>query len=153
AATWTNDTTANGVKLYADGVLVAQGTALASISSDSNKLDFGGHTQLALPFLNGLLDELSVYNSALSASDIATIYSLRGAGQTNLGALVAGNRIGTGVNGTVALANGGSGVLVDNALNVTVGGSTAAARNLISGNTSDGVQLTGIRASGATIQG
>ncbi len=34
AATWTDDTTVNGVKLYMDGVLVAQGTALASIASD-----------------------------------------------------------------------------------------------------------------------
>ena len=102
AATWTDDTTVNGVKLYMDGVLVAQGTALASIASDSNHLDFGGHTQLALPFLNGLLDELSAYNATLSPADIATLYALRGAGETSLSSTVTGNMVGTDVAGTVA---------------------------------------------------
>ena len=48
---------------------------------------------------------------------------------------VAGNYLGTDATGTVAQANGHSGVLLYwNADNNTIGGTTAAARNLISGN-------------------
>ena len=53
---------------------------------------------------------------------------------------VAGNFIGTRIGGTVALPNGGAGVLVSNgAPNNRIGGTTAGARNLISGNQDAGV--------------
>jgi hypothetical protein len=58
--------------------------------------------------------------------------------------LIAGNFIGTDVNGSAALPNIGSGVfLTDGAISNTVGGTVAAARNLISGNTADGVVVIG----------
>jgi hypothetical protein len=48
--------------------------------------------------------------------------------------LIAGDRIGTDVTGEFAIANGQSGVYVQNAPATTIGGTTAAARNIISGN-------------------
>src|SRR5262249_18278717 len=62
--------------------------------------------------------------------------------------LVVGNFIGTDVNATAALANGRDGVLIQDAAGNTVGGSAAAARNVISGNGNiqtggNGVHLTG----------
>ncbi len=76
------------------------------------------------------------------------------------GNLVVGNKIGTDVTGTVALGNGaylnglrttylglsGSGVLIADAAGNTIGGATASARNLISGNALDGVLISGAMA-------
>jgi hypothetical protein len=70
---------------------------------------------------------------------------------------VAGNYIGTDVNGTTAVANHQSGVIFgNNAVNNTVGGTAAGAGNVISGNQGDGAN-TGLYGSGPggsiTIQG
>jgi hypothetical protein len=56
--------------------------------------------------------------------------------------VIAGNLIGTNAAGTAALANVGSGIAIGGS-NHTIGGTTAAARNLISGNTFQGVVLQG----------
>jgi hypothetical protein len=67
------------------------------------------------------------------------------------GAMIQGNYIGTVANGSAALGNGSSGIEVgDN--NARIGGTTAAARNVISGNFGDGVLIdSGV--SGTLVQG
>jgi parallel beta-helix repeat protein len=55
---------------------------------------------------------------------------------------VQGNFIGTDATGAAALGNMGNGVGILDASSNTIGGTTAAARNVISGNTGDGVLLT-----------
>jgi hypothetical protein len=60
--------------------------------------------------------------------------------------------IGTDVAGTAALPNR-DGVSVSNVSNNTVGGTTAAARNVISGNTRNGVEVTGSVAGNNLVQG
>ena len=62
-------------------------------------------------------------------------------GATSTGNVVRGNRIGTNAAGTAAVANGAVGVL-DAANTTTIGGTTAADRNIISGNVF-GVHLAG----------
>ncbi len=69
------------------------------------------------------------------------------------GNIVAGNFIGTDVNGTLDLGNAGSGVAIDNAPNNIIGGSVASARNIISGNTADGIQISGTSAAANIIAG
>ena len=162
AYTWTNDTTVNGVKLYMDGVLVAQGTALASISG-ANPLEFGGDPEFhTLAYLNGLIDEVSVYRSVLAPSDIAAIFAQRAASQSAQAATITGNVIGTNLGGSAPLANG-SGVVIDSSIGALVGGTSARPRsprarrgpgqsNLISGNTGDGVLITGL-ATGNVVEG
>ncbi len=54
--------------------------------------------------------------------------------------IVAGNFIGTDVSGTIALGNGDNGILVDSAA------STSIEANLVSGNASNGVHITGSNA-------
>jgi hypothetical protein len=62
-------------------------------------------------------------------------------GGTLSGSLVQGNFIGTDVTGTVAVANVSDGVLINfGSANNTIGGTTAAARNVISGNGGNGVR-------------
>jgi titin len=68
------------------------------------------------------------------------------------GNVVCGNYIGTDASGIVAAPNGGQGVFVQSAGNV-VGGSVASARNVISGNAKNGVQLYTSAASGNSISG
>lgn len=55
--------------------------------------------------------------------------------------LIQGNMIGTDPTGMIAMGNGSQGVLMQGADNNTVGGTTAAARNIISGNAGPGVSL------------
>jgi hypothetical protein len=58
------------------------------------------------------------------------------------GNLVQGNYIGTDVTGTASLPNG-AGLVVKRSADNTIGGTTSTARNIISGNTQDGIDLEG----------
>ena len=72
-------------------------------------------------------------------------------GTSATGNFVQGNYIGTDITGTLALGNG-DGVRMDGgASNNTIGGTTAGARNIISGNTGDGIDIDG--SDGNTITG
>ena len=63
--------------------------------------------------------------------------------QTN-GNLVTGNFFGTDVNGTAAGPGNGNGVVIDStASNNTIGGTGAGAGNVISGNSGDGIDISG----------
>lgn len=66
---------------------------------------------------------------------------------------VGGNFIGTNLSGTAALANGFSGVRINDCSNNTVGGTTAGERNILSGNTGDGVVILGATATGNQVKG
>ena len=74
---------------------------------------------------------------------------LQGAGTD----VVENNYIGTDVTGTAARPNTGSGVVVDNIGGCTIGGTLAAARNLLSGNTGAGVVITGASATSNIVEG
>jgi parallel beta-helix repeat protein len=67
------------------------------------------------------------------------------------GNFVYGNYIGTNATGASAIANTDHGVY-STAINNTIGGTTTAARNIISGNTKNGIYLTG-GVSGNIVQG
>lgn len=68
------------------------------------------------------------------------------------GNLIQGNYIGTDATGTLSLGNMDDGVLLL-APNNTIGGTTAAARNVISGNQEQGIRIQGSEASGNVVQG
>lgn len=68
------------------------------------------------------------------------------------GAVVAGNRIGTNAAGTAALPNA-NGIALLGASGNMVGGTTAGARNLVSGNTKVGVLLSGAGTHGNVVEG
>jgi CSLREA domain-containing protein len=56
--------------------------------------------------------------------------------------IVQGNRIGTDAGGTTALPNQGHGIYVVAGTNVQIGGASAGARNLVSGNLQNGIFVT-----------
>ncbi|MFN2511686.1 MAG: Calx-beta domain-containing protein [Pyrinomonadaceae bacterium] len=57
--------------------------------------------------------------------------------------IIDGNFIGTNLSGTAALCNSGNGVFMFNSSNNTIGGTTPAARNIISGNRFPGIAIGG----------
>src|SRR5262249_55991530 len=61
-------------------------------------------------------------------------------------------RIGLGADGTHPLGNGQFGIYVSQSKNVTIGGATLAARNIISGNSEFGIYTDAV-ADGLVIQG
>jgi len=73
----------------------------------------------------------------------------RGSAENNL---IQGNYVGTTVTGQAALPNNWVGIALDSSSN-TVGGTTPAARNLISGNNTFGMQLSGPDTFGNVITG
>ena len=62
------------------------------------------------------------------------------------GTLVQGNIIGLDYTGTVFLSNFGNGVSVANSSETTIGGTTTAARNIISANGGDGIKISNFSA-------
>ena len=60
---------------------------------------------------------------------------------TQTGNVISGNWIGINAAGTAAVANGSHGVMLDNTTGQTIGGATAGERNVISGNSSNGVNV------------
>lgn len=89
-----------------------------------------------------------------TASTIAGLainrFSLNGIELQSSGNIVSGNFIGVNAQGTVAESNQNDGVLIANSSNNTIGGSTPAARNVVSGNNIDGIHIVGNIASPAT---
>jgi hypothetical protein len=78
--------------------------------------------------------------------------AINGTGAT--GNLVQGNWIGTTVNGAAAMGNNRAGVTISGgAANNTIGGTTTAARNIISGNNYLGVWITDAGSSNNVIEG
>ena len=57
-------------------------------------------------------------------------------------AIIQGNFIGTNSAGTAAVGNSPGGIKLNGASGCTIGGTTAAARNVISGNSGDGILIT-----------
>lgn len=75
------------------------------------------------------------------AGNLISGNNLEGVRIASTGNQVQGNYIGTDVNGTTALGNGDAGVSISGSNNL-VGGMSAAARNVISGNRQEGVDVS-----------
>ena len=88
--------------------------------------------------------------NVISAQGHSGIY-VSGSGSS--GTVVQGNYIGTDKTGTLDLGNAMHGVFFDGAGSGTIGGTTAGARNVISGNDSAGIVLFGVTATGNQVQG
>ena len=110
--------------------------------------DAGGTSSLANAGMGVWLNQSSSNNTIgganpgegnlISGNNLDGIYIYNGTGNA-----VSGNYIGTDLTGTGALANGGAGILLTNGANSnTIGGTTAGERNVISGNTGNGLYIS-----------
>jgi hypothetical protein len=72
--------------LYLDGAMVAAGSVTGPIVYDNHPMLVGADIESGSPayFVNGLLDEVSLYNRALTAAEIAAIYNADGAGKCGI---------------------------------------------------------------------
>jgi len=72
--------------LYVDGALAASGTVTKSIGYDTQPVLLGRDTVHGVPgeFLQGRIDEAALYNRALSAGEIASIYNAGPLGKQDL---------------------------------------------------------------------
>ncbi len=115
---------------------LSEGIAGVNIESGATDNTIGGTTAAARNILLGRVAD--VYIGGMGASDN----------------LVEGNYLGTDVTGSVALGNNFDGILlIDGATDNTIGGTTAAARNIISGNTAPGVGMDGSGTTGNLVEG
>lgn len=113
-----------------------------------------GNSQNGIVVVNGAANDtiggiIPGARNVISASGL-TYVQIAIAGPSG-GVQVLGNTIGTDVNGTTSFPNQSSGILIFNSANNVIGGTTAGARNIISGNRFNGVSLSG--ASGNKVQG
>ncbi len=90
----------------------------------------------------GLLIGSTASNSVVRGL-VINRFSANGIAIDSDGNKVEDNFLGTDANGTQDLGNGNDGVSVGSSLNNVVGGTTAEARNLISGNNQQGIQFFG----------
>jgi hypothetical protein len=143
----------NGNGLFITGSLatrnVVQGNRIGTTATGAAGL---GNTQAGVR-LNGapgntIGGTTAATGNLISANSAGIL--ITGAGAT--GNLVQGNFIGTNPAGTAALGQVDDGVVIDNAPGNTIGGTVAAARNVISGNGGDGIFMINA-ASGNLVQG
>ncbi len=69
--TWDGLTTPNGVKIYIDGILGAQGTALAASTTLGDSNTAIGSMVGGTTVFNGILDEIEIYNTVKTPTDFA----------------------------------------------------------------------------------
>ena len=113
--------------------------------------------------VSGMLDVGNANGIQLGNSDTNTVGAAAGnviSGNDSRGVLlnggsafsntVSGNLIGTNAAGTSAIPNGVGIEIIESPDNNTIGGTTAAARNVVSGNTGNGIRLVDAPEAGAT---
>lgn len=123
-----------------------------------NYIGVGADGRTAMSNLNGIIFKNTSHNNLIGgttagAGNVISANSLDGLriDGTAWGTIILGNFIGTDATGTVAIGNGDDGISVmAGAYNNIIGGSTAAARNIISGNGATGLYIEG---SGTIVQG
>src|SRR5262249_51202319 len=133
-------------------------TALPTITSpvvlDASQPEFPGLPMLELNGNNLGANGLTITAGGTTVRGL-NIHSFNGPGisiATNGGNIIQGNFIGTDPTGSFALPNNSSGIIVSSLDNL-IGGLTAAARNVISGNLNSGVLLLNSGANNNIVEG
>src|SRR5262249_17787876 len=136
----------NGVTIINVGTTgnVVQGNYIGTDATGATALGNGGGGAV----YDGA-NNTPIAGNGISARSVDGIYLP----DATTGTLIAGTFIGTDTTGTVALGNGVGVLLTQGASGNTIGGTTAASRNIISGNRSDGVLLTGSHTTDNVVEG
>jgi parallel beta-helix repeat protein len=126
------------VSLYVDGALDASGNSAAptNLTSTANFLLGYVPIQPLNGAFSGTIDDFRTFGVALTSSDVVGM-------RTNAN-VVQGNLIGMDASGVGPLANGGSGIQINNSFANTIGGAAGATGNLIAASGGHGVQVLGI---------
>jgi ELWxxDGT repeat protein/parallel beta-helix repeat protein len=108
-----------------------------------NRVGVNGAGNAALPNArDGVLlwgaGATTLRDNVISGNAAGGVWVLEGGGHT-----IRGNRVGTDASGTLDLGNATNGLWISNATGILLGGTTAGAGNVISGNGQHGVIITG----------
>ena len=145
-----NRFTLSGIRIEGNGMNVVEGNYLGT---DVNGTNFAGNGEGGAYIFespgNRIGGTTAAARNILSGGNLAGVF-IEGAG--SISNRVQGNYIGTGVSGTTRLGNT-NGVVIADASNNLVGGTSAAERNVISANRQSGVFLLGAGATGNQVQG
>lgn len=142
------------------------GVSIANTGSTGNLVqgNFIGTNELGTAALGNILSGVLISNASSNtiggtisaAQNVISGNKQNGVYMFGVGAtgnLVQGNSIGTNLSGTAAIANTLSGILIHNAPSNTIGGTFAGSTNVISGNLTYGVYMSGAGATGNVVQG
>jgi len=105
------------VSFYVNGRLVSQAPQTAALTTNTGPLQIGSAQPNYGNSFDGIIDQLEIYNRALSPSEIAAQYA--------------------------NLSNGGSGVTINGSASNLIGGTAAGAGNTLSGNRGFGSLILG----------
>jgi titin len=140
--------TGEGLYLAAGGVIV-RGNYIGTDASGNAPLGNGVGVTVAAGSNTVLGGITGGARNVISANTVDGVDILAG----STASVLAGNYIGTNASGTSALGNGDRGVVISGSVNNILGGTAAGARNVISGNGSDGVLITGAAATLNAVEG
>jgi titin len=142
-----------------DGVLL-EDAGVAGNAVQGNKIGTNYQDTIAIPNENGVAVSTGAKNNEIGASVAAGANVISGnsyAGieltSTSTNTVVQGNYIGTNLTTVLAIPNDYGIVIDGSSTKNTIGGPGAKFSNVISGNTSDGIDLFGTGTSGNVIQG
>ena len=146
--------TTNGVEMFSVGTAgnVVEGDYIGVTASGSAKLG-NGSSGVAI---HGGANNNTVGGTASGSGNVISGNVGNGvyiADPGTMGNVVEGNLIGTDYTGTVSLGNGVGVYIGNGATENTIGGTVSAARDVISGNFADGVDITGSGTSANVVEG
>ncbi|HEX5358260.1 MAG TPA: DUF4347 domain-containing protein, partial [Aquabacterium sp.] len=140
--------TSRGMWITTTGTVTIQGNYVGT--------DYTGTVDLGNTGYGIYLDDTgsaSIGGTTAGAGNLVSGNDGGGIFASNGSVTVQGNTIGLNAAGTAKLANTGVGLYLDTSNASTVGGNTAAARNIISGNSTYGIHVAPSAASSITIKG
>jgi hypothetical protein len=76
--TWDGSTNASNVRIYENGTDVSEAiqNGIGARSGDSDALAIGASIELSDRNYDGLIDDVRIYNRALSAAEISKLYQM-----------------------------------------------------------------------------
>jgi len=125
------------------------------IGPDVSGMGFAGNTAEGVSISGGAQDNLIggdtlIERNVISGNNSSGVYV---GDSTTTGNVISGNFIGLVASGTTALPNDNDGVMIEDAPDNLIGGDTLGEWNMISGNTGDGIHISGSEAAGNVISG
>jgi CSLREA domain-containing protein len=137
----------------AHGISLSSGTSDNTIQGNYIGTDITGTLDLGSSAMGVFLDgSNNLLGGAIAgAGNLISGNGWRGVYVQGIGNRVQGNRIGTNASATAALPNDQAGIEINTATNTLIGGTSVEARNIVSGNSGDGIYISA--GSGSTIQG
>jgi hypothetical protein len=129
--------TSNGVTLSGSGATgnLVQGNTIGLNAAGSARLANGTNgVSIATASNNTIGGTVSAARNVISGNTASGIFVSGTSGGT-----IQGNYIGTNTGGTAAISNQGNGIHISGSSGITIGGASAAARNIISGNSGAGI--------------